>query len=874
MSTFSTSFWSSDYAGGLGVLFSKLQQGVQENQQVLTIARLRADAEETYGNRLADIIPATDRIQGGFQRDDGASVRKAYEGMRTEMNEAAKNHRKIASNIRELVINPFSRWCDAHAVRVQNSQDDLQARIKLHDRQAEQVKKLRSQYYNKCRLLEDLEEEDKLAFKDPQSSPKQNSPKQASTATPTINIQQPDPDEEEEPIEIGDKTYTPEELKKLLTDMLNTIKLGEVKVPILGTYQNVSTGADIVQYIQKNMGADNVGYAEKIGQDLVDNGFLRLVGNVGSTFANSSKMNYQWKPKVFKLTGVPERVKPVSRTSSLGLNDIDSPAAVGDIIAGWNPLNNPYANETPSQRLKREATEADERYKAAVRKLDALRCNLEEAMIDHLKFMERCELDRLKAIKAVILDFSGAISNVIPSLQSTVDHMMLFQETVQPLGDLRYLLENYRTGGFAPKVVTYENYYNSVDGQTFGVDLEARARADRKRVPLIITTILTYLDNHYPDLDGDEARRAIWLVDVPLAATHHLRMAINDGKAPSVEVLEQYEIPIVASVLKLYLLELPDSLVSSHVYEIIKTIYSTTATETTDEARVAVIQNTLGQLRLANIATLDAITTHFTRLIELTSADEAYVHSLCTNLAPCILRPRQETSLTMNEKYNYRLLRDLFAHKEAIFGELKRASSQANRAVSEAASARAAARNRGMSTDERGRQLAEQERRQAIAAKSSRNPSPAPAERRSIRRERSPNRMSGDATTRFPVSPSAAMHSPSGSASTTSPTERRGTLVRQSLEVPGSADSSPIVGDVPASAVKTNGVAKEDGLNKRDSLGRGSVVGRRGAPPVSTRQSLYGSTPGPHRDSVSSNAAPVVEEGHRGVELSDKPMDD
>ena len=60
----------------MGVLFGKLQQGAQENQQVLTIARLRADAEETYGNRLGDIIPATDRVSGGFQRDDGASVRK------------------------------------------------------------------------------------------------------------------------------------------------------------------------------------------------------------------------------------------------------------------------------------------------------------------------------------------------------------------------------------------------------------------------------------------------------------------------------------------------------------------------------------------------------------------------------------------------------------------------------------------------------------------------------------------------------------------------------------------------------------------------------------------------------------------------------
>jgi hypothetical protein len=31
--------------------------------------------------------------------------------------------------------------------------------------------------------------------------------------------------------------------------------------------------------------------------------------------------------------------------------------------------------------------------------------------------------------------------------------------------------------------------------QNFGVDIEARARADRKRVPILVTTLLTFLDN-------------------------------------------------------------------------------------------------------------------------------------------------------------------------------------------------------------------------------------------------------------------------------------------------------------------------------------------------------------------------------------------
>ncbi|EON65054.1 hypothetical protein W97_04289 [Coniosporium apollinis CBS 100218] len=893
MAGFATSFWSSDYAGGLGVLFGKLQQGVQENQQVLTIARMRADAEDLYGQRLGDIGPATDRIAGGFSKDEGASTKKAYDGVRREMEEASKNHRKIASNIRELVVTPFSRWCDAHAARVQSSQDALQASVKLHDRQADAVRKSRSQYYNKCRQVEDLEEEEKLAFQDPQSEAAQ-SPK---PKPPVVKVVEPDHEEEEEPIDLGDETFSPQQLKKTLTHMLENIKIGELKIPIIGTYQNVSTGAHITEYIQKHLSASSVSYAERIGQDLTDKGFLRLVGNVGSTFANSSKMNYQWRPKVFQITGVPEKKKALDRTASVLSTDsatVDSPVgAVGDYLAGWNPLNNPYPNETPAERLRREAREADERYKAAVRKLDDLRCRLEESIIDHLKFMERCELDRLKAIKSVILDFSGAISNVIPSLQSTVDNMMLFQETVQPLGDLRYLLENYRTGGFVPKVQTYENYYNNVDEQTFGVDLEARARSDRKRVPLIVSTVLTFLDHHYPDLEGDEARRGIWLVDVPLAATHHLRAAINTGKSIPHEVLEKYEIPIVASVLKLYLLELPDSLVSSHVYEIVKTIYSTTATDVSSDARISVIQNTLGQLRLANIATLDALITHFVRLIELTSADEAYISALAQALAPCILRPKQESSLTMNERYAYRLVRDLFAHKEAIFGELKRASSLAHSASSAsaatAASAASNSRARAISTDESNRRANMEERARAIASRS-RASSPQPTQRAHMR-----ERSAGGAETRFPVN--------------TSPTERRiAPVTRHSLEVPGAVvESAPVGGrDIStaplpsaspaptpaplttsplhtANGTPTAEIAHESpvqayvsSIEKKNSLGRSAATTgrfpRKHQAGGLARQSLINK-----RDSQGSlrDGEGVVEE-HRpvGVQLEDRPMDD
>lgn len=63
----------------------------------------------------------------------------------------------------------------------------------------------------------------------------------------------------------------------------------------------------------------------------------------------------------------------------------------------------------------------------------------------------------------------------------------------------------------------------------------------------------------YPELEGDEARRAIWIHDVSLASTHQLRNTLNNSKVDYREVLPKYEIPVIARVLKLYLLELPGS---------------------------------------------------------------------------------------------------------------------------------------------------------------------------------------------------------------------------------------------------------------------------------------------------------------------------
>lgn len=234
-----------------------------------------------------------------------------------------------------------------------------------------------------------------------------------------------------------------------------------------------------------------------------------------------------------------------------------------------------------------------------------------------------------------------------------------------------------------------------------------------------------------------------------------------------------------------------DSLVSSQVYEIVKTIYATTsdaepnpiAPDAADSApRIKVLQSTLGQLRLNNIATLDALTTHFTRLIDLTSADEAYVANLAQVLAPCILRPRSENALTMDERHSYRLVRDLFDHKEAIFGELKRQSASLGHLGGPAASFGSSTRGRAVSNSDESNRRANMEARMKAVSERTRDKSPVATNRH--RREKSTD---GSVSTRFPinVSPNATRTTLNGTVPN-----------RQSLEVPGSIDSSPVVDNI------------------------------------------------------------------------------
>lgn len=267
---------------------------------------------------------------------------------------------------------------------------------------------------------------------------------------------------------------------------------------------------------------------------------------------------------------------------------------------------------------------------------------------------------------------------------------------------------------------------------------------------------------------------------------------------------------------------------------------------------------------------------HLTRLIELTSADEEYVNSLATALAPCVIRPRVETSLTMEERHAYRLLRDLFTHKTAIFSELKRMSTQSLHNPTVAA--KEVPRPRAISTNESNRRQFQEERQRLLLEKAgggrSRATSPAPGPRTSggagggsHRRDRSVGR--------FPVAAHGTVTSPTESSS---PRGRMSMgpilgIKRSSLEVPGEPSVSTPTTDT------TNGSEHSTATDSPNSVrSRSETIKSNDSSLVDKRNSLGRS----NRHSVGLgrripvNPTPLADphaDEPRGVTLEDKPMD-
>jgi hypothetical protein len=147
--------------------------------------------------------------------------------------------------------------------------------------------------------------------------------------------------------EFASQRFTIQELNKFLNRMRAEVPSQDVKVPIMGVYNNCCTGSAIAHWIQQNTKARTVEEAEHIGQSLSDEGFLRLIGQRGNRFLATPANFYQWRDQMFELLDEDDREEEMSLV----------------------------------KRTKQEVEKADAAYLAAVKKADLTRLQLEVGLV-------------------------------------------------------------------------------------------------------------------------------------------------------------------------------------------------------------------------------------------------------------------------------------------------------------------------------------------------------------------------------------------------------------------------------------------------------------------------------------------------------------
>ncbi|CAO3702402.1 unnamed protein product [Rhizopus stolonifer] len=389
-------------------------------------------------------------------------------------------------------------------------------------------------------------------------------------------------------VPLGNKIMTRDALDDLVRRMKQEMILRDCKVPILGTYKNTSTGEDIAVWLQHHLPQckDSPAMADVIGQQLIQPyNVLRLVGQRGNKFTASSACYYQWRTE----------------------------------------------EETD------EVEKADQVYRACVKKLDQMRMVIEGAMFAHLNEMEQLEMKRIHHLKQRVASFIECLTQ-----HQEIEDMKVFHESLKPDQDIQYIIQQYAVSGFSPKAILYSNFYQSpCHDQVFGVSLEEMCKASESKVPLFVSSVLDAIQRGTEKL---EEKDEVWSTPCALDRVHAACLELNrPPNTLTVEMLDQYEPTLLVAILRYFMLELPDCIMTYEMYDPISTILAGN-----EESKIASLTNLISTLPSAHFLTLETIVRHLQLLTHTASPDT--VHAISQSLGPHILRPRLESYTTLNSK--------------------------------------------------------------------------------------------------------------------------------------------------------------------------------------------------------------------------------
>ena len=295
-----------------------------------------------------------------------------------------------------------------------------------------------------------------------------------------------------------------------------------------------------------------------------------------------------------------------------------------------------------------QATRATVEAGRAARHLEHLRLSLDVQTLEYTNQVQSLMTEHIKIVKETLKSLLEIDKMPLDAIKTIGDRLSVFLESLNPSKDVAAIAENDKTG-FKP-VPTFLPKSFPIDPNhiLFGLSLESYEQATKNRVPQIITKAIEYLTDTFIISDSKASSHVdVWISPITnLPAIHSLRTILNSTPKVTRGILRKFPPETIVGTLKLYLLELPDSICSQDLYESLKMLY---LSKTDDSAsnRISSVRNLLASMPSSHFYSLARLVSYWSGLVESIDVNDRRIGDFCAVLGPYVLRPKVCISSTL-----------------------------------------------------------------------------------------------------------------------------------------------------------------------------------------------------------------------------------
>ncbi|KAI8824994.1 uncharacterized protein EV422DRAFT_517031 [Fimicolochytrium jonesii] len=555
---------------------------------------------------------------------DQSSVLPVIRTMREQYVAMAAAHRRHADTLTLAVISPLQAFVEQHRRSMIKKKSEVDSNHQQLTRLAADIEARHAVYIQKCKIAE---EEDKKFREDGE---------QRACAPSSA------------PVMVGSRSVGPNEFQRLVETMRKEVRTKSIMTEV-GLFEGCFTGEDALDYLKKRYPGVPRNDLKSVCQEILGRRLMSvLVGPNDRQF--NPELPYQFGRPVLK------------------------------------------SGEPPHVKARKDSEVARLDYDSAIKTAEHTRSALEFHITDYLVSAQEAERYRLKVCKEAAFALESAQVFVLsentlswrpPAL---VDAQLEAEKNGQtesgppttllvspdPKEGVQYIARTHRTGHLRSKPFVFESYTSGrAPHQVFGISLEELSRATNASIPPMVRKCVSSL---YESFTTGRSVVDNWILPNPdLPSVQFLRLEFNSSPRASrvtTTALRRYQPPVVAGVLKLYLVEAPVSLCSYDTYETLRTLYSDDFTTVEDAIRIKSIVSLLKTLSAPHYETLKLFTGYLHELIKPLEQSDERITRLAYSIAPCILRPKTETSETLQDQHPWRFSLELMVRYTDFFGQL------------------------------------------------------------------------------------------------------------------------------------------------------------------------------------------------------------